>query len=82
MTDHVNDDDRRPKGVVNLEGVLPQHNPLDDIIYLFFDFRARGTYLYSSPRNPLHVGRRNLPRCSRFSGFVHRCFPGVPKYKI
>ena len=29
MTDHVNDDDRRPEGVVNLEGVLP-HNPADD----------------------------------------------------
>ena len=29
MTDHENDDDRRPEGIVNFEGVLP-HNPPDD----------------------------------------------------
>ena len=34
---------------------------------------------YLSPQNPLHVGRRSRPTCTRFFWCVYRYFPGGPK---
>ena len=44
-----------------------QYSLLDTIFDYIFYFGPPGKYLYSSPQNPLHVGRRSRPTCSRFS---------------
>ena len=44
-----------------------QHSLLDTIFDYIFSFGPPGKYLYLSPQNLLHVGRRSRPTCSRFS---------------
>ena len=44
-----------------------QYNLLDTIFNYIFYFGPPGKHLYLSPQNPLHVGRRSRPTCSRFS---------------
>ena len=44
-----------------------QYSLLDTIFNYIFDFGHPGKHLYLSPKNPLHVGRRSRPACSRFS---------------
>ena len=44
-----------------------QHSLLDTIFDYIFYFGPPGKYLYLSPQNPLHVGQRSRPTCSRFS---------------
>ena len=48
-------------------------------IWLYCVFLPPGKHLYLSFQNPLHVGRRSRPTCSRFSWLFYRCFPGGPK---
>ena len=56
-----------------------QHSLLDTIFHYIFCFGPLGKYLYLSLQNPLHVGRRSRPTCSRFSWLFYRYFPGGPR---
>ena len=56
-----------------------QYSLLDTISNYIFYLGPPGKYLYLSLKNPLHVGRRSPPTCSRFSDFLYRYFPGGPR---
>ena len=56
-----------------------QYSLLDTIFNYIFYLGPPGKYLYLSPQNLLHVGRRSRPTCSRFSWLFYRYFPGGPK---
>ena len=56
-----------------------QYSLLDTIFNYIFYLGPPGKYLYLSPKNPLHVGRRSRPTCSRFSWLFYRYFPGGPR---
>ena len=59
-----------------------QYSLLDTIFNYIFCLGPPGKYLYLSPKNPLHVGRRSRRTCSGFSILVYRYFPGGPRKKI
>ena len=50
-----------------------QYSLIDTILNYVFYFGPPGQHLYSSPQNPVRVGRRSQPTCSRFSWLCDRC---------
>ena len=59
-----------------------QYSLLDTMLNYILYFGPPGKHLSSSPQNPLHVGRRSRPTCSRFSWLFYRCLHGGPRWKI
>ena len=51
-----------------------QPSLLDTIFDYIFYFGPPGKYLYLSPQNLLHVGRRSQPTCSTFSLLFYSSF--------
>ena len=57
-----------------------QYSLLDTIFNYILYLQPLGKYLYFlSPQNPLHVGRRSRPTCSRFFWLFYRYCPGGPR---